>query len=553
MGLNRKTVQDVIVVGAGPVGLATAIELAQRGIAVTLLERSERSTPQPRAKLVNVRSMSLMRRWGIAESVRSAAPLGREWPGDIAFVTELLGFEVARMPNALMTQGVPGDVAPETALTIPQRQFEQVLLDLLRSFPLARVVMGVTVSGVVQAAEEVLVTCRDADGVEQVEKARWLVGCDGAHSAVRAAIGVEMSGQPAIARNLGVVFRSDALAAMNPHADAVQYWVANPDWPGIMGQLDTQGIWWAQLTGFANDRDLRALDIEQHIRGMIGSADSPVEVLGTESWAARQQLADTYRRGRVLLAGDAAHLHPPMGGYGMNMGLGDAVDLGWRLAAVLQGWAGPDLLDGYVSERREVHRRVLAESTANYRHLSQSFGDPALFDDSPLGQRARDRTGAQIVTAKMREFRSIGMQLGCFYTQSPQIVYDGRDAPEFSVTEYLPSSAAGHLAPHVWLDDDVALYDTLGPGLTALLSCGTPTRPSEGTTRLVDAAQRLGTPITTVHLPDAARRLYPCRYTLVRPDQYVAYSGGMQRSGWEPLLASITATTRRGMESHEPS
>ena len=553
MSSSKQTARDVIVVGAGPVGLATAIELARRGIGVTLLERTPRVSPQPRAKLVNVRSMSLMRRWGIAESVRSAAPLGRDWPGDIAFVTELLGFEIARIPNALMTQGVPGDVAPETALSIPQGAFEQVLLELLRGFAVARVALDVTVVGVAQTADEVLVRCLDANGTERIEKARWLVGCDGAHSAVRAAIGVEMSGRQVIARNLGVVFRSEALAGLNHLADAAQYWVVNPDWPGIMGRLDARGIWWVQLAGFATDRDLGRLDVTRHIRGMIGSPDLPIEILGTDPWAARQLLADTYRCGRVLLAGDAAHLHPPMGGYGMNMGLGDGVDLGWRLAAVLQGWAGPELLDGYASERREVHRRVLEESTANYRHLSQNFSDPALFEDSPNGERARTRTGAQIVAAKTREFRSIGMQLGCSYTQSPYIIYGERDAAEFSVTDYLPSSAAGNLAPHVWLDDGTALYDVLGPGLTALLSGGPPGRPSRGATLLVEAARRLGIPLTTVHLPDYARQLYPRHYTLVRPDQYVAYSGGIPRSGWAATLATITAATRRGSQADDPS
>ncbi|MGW1743918.1 FAD-dependent monooxygenase [Nocardia sp. NPDC001965] len=532
---------EVLVVGAGPVGLATATELASRKVDVLVVERSERSALlQPRAKLLNVRSMTLLRRWGLVDAVKSAAPLGRDSPGDVAFVTELTGFEIARFSNALMTRQVPDDAAPETALIIPQGEFENVLLDNLRENFDVEVLTGTALTDLEQDSSGVDVRCRATDGAETVVRAQWVVGCDGSRSDVRQLVGIELSGKPAIARNLGVVFRSDTLTMLNPQQDATQYWIVHPNWPGIMGRLDLEGVWWAQITGLESDFDVRTLDLVKYVRGMAGVPDLEVEIMDTATWTARQLLADVYRRQRVLIAGDAAHLHPPMGGYGMNTGLGDAVDLGWRLAAVLQGWGGGSLLDSYGSERRSVHQRVLRESVDNYGRLSRDFAEPVLSADTPMGARARARVGNAITATKTREFRSLGVQLGCVYANSPNIVAPA-EGLENSATTYIPRSTAGHLAPHIWIAD-AALYDLLGPGITALTTIGSPQRPARTTTELIGAAETTGIPLTIVALPAEARVLYPEDYTLVRPDQFIAYSGSAPCAGWLDVLRRITAT-----------
>jgi hypothetical protein len=239
----------------------------------------------------------------------------------------------------------------------------------------------------------------------------------------------------------------------------------------------------------------------------------------------------------VFLAGDACHLHPPFGGYGMNMGVADGVDLGWKLAAVLQGWGGETLLDSYQRERRGVHNHVMDEAVANHALLGNQLWQDGLEDNTTEGAKLRATVGAQVATAKLREFNTLGVVLGSRYEHSPVIVDDGTEAPASDFLNYLPSARPGNLAPHAWLHDGSSLYDHFGAGFTLLV---TGSADSAETGRAREAARALDIPL---HVLAPAERsladLYRARYTLIRPDQHVAWRGNHWPADGTQLLRQV--------------
>jgi 2-polyprenyl-6-methoxyphenol hydroxylase-like FAD-dependent oxidoreductase len=358
---------QVLVAGGGPVGLATAVELGRRGIRCVVVEPRETvSRARPRCKTVNVRTMEHLRRWGLADRLRERAPLPVGWSQDIVFCTTLAGRELSRFHGVLgLADG--GERYPEQGQQAPQFVLEELLretVDALRPCVLAT---GWSVESLDRKPAEVQVSLVDAAGTRTVVTADYVVGADGPRSVVRDLIGAHYVGEHALRPNFGMVFRAPGLWEHVAHGPAVQYWTVNPEAPGIVGPLDRSETWWC--IAFGVDRETGTGEAHSLVRALTG-VDTEVEVLSTDPWTARMQLVDRVREGRVFLAGDAAHLNPPFGGHGLNTGVGDAVDLGWKLAAVLDGWGGPALLDSYEAERRPVQDRVIAEATANMTVLS---------------------------------------------------------------------------------------------------------------------------------------------------------------------------------------
>jgi hypothetical protein len=268
------------------------------------------------------------------------------------------------------------------------------------------------------------------------------------------------------------------------------------------------------------DQHTRGVDPVALVRSLVGD-DIDVEVLATDPWSARMLLVDHYRGERVFLVGDAAHLNPPWGGHGFNTCVGDAVNLGWKLAAVLQGWARPALLDSYEPERRPVAERTIAAAGNQEAFLAPSFAAARLDADGPTGQALRAEV-ARALQAKDPEFHSLGLVLGYDYPDSPVVVPDGGSRQEPVVNSFTPTAHAGARLPHVWLPDGTSIYDLLGDGF-AVLRLGT----TADAGALTDAAARLRIPLRVldlVHLP-RLRTLYEADLVLVRPDQHIAWHG----------------------------
>ncbi len=500
----------VVVVGGGPVGLALAMELHHHGIGCAVIEpRTTVSAVRPRAKTTSARTMELFRRWGFAECIRLRAPIPVSWSSDVVFCTTAAGAEITRFTGTLGLDLTGDDLVAEPGQQVGQPVVEQALRDALAGRPNVRLLFGSRAIGVNQDPDGVTVQVEDAQGAVSAIRARYAVGADGAHSVVRAAMGAVYEGGNAGRPNLSIVFRSAALGPLIPDR-AVHRWVLNPAAPGVVGPMDLGDVWWAIATGRPDDdRDADPVAI---VRAMVG-ADIDVAVLGTDPWQARSLLATGYRRGRLLLAGDAAHQNPPWGGHGFNTGVGDAVNLGWKLAAVLQGWAPAELLETYESERRPVAADTIRIAGQNARTLASELASEALMGGPETFAAARPAAAATVQRMKHIEFHCLGLVLG--YGYGPRAAEQTSDGSDFR-----PVAAVGNRLPHHWLAPGDSLYDHLGPGFTVLGA-------DQPATALVAAAKRRGVPVSHVGagLVDTRGR-YGADVVLVRPDQHIAFLGG---------------------------
>ncbi|MGY1773795.1 FAD-dependent monooxygenase [Blastococcus sp. SYSU D00813] len=509
----------VLVAGGGPSGLAAAIELGRRGVEVLVVEPRTTLDPlRPRAKTTNARTMEHLRRWGLADRLRGLAPIPVDHAQDVVFVTGLFGHEITCFPEAFGLWTTPRQIAAEAGQQAPQPIVEQLLREAAAATPGVTLGLGRRVSAVTDGPDEVRAAVEGPDGTTTEVVADWFLGCDGSAGVSRRAIGARYEGASGALPNLSVTFRSRALEERPLCALGVHYWVIGTERGGLMGRLDLDGTWWAIVQGVdtvAEDADPVAL-----LRAMVGE-DIDVEVLATDPWQARMLLVDRYRGRRVFLVGDAAHLNPPWGGHGFNTCVGDAVNVGWKLAAVVRGWAPESLLDSYEPERRPVARRTIEAAGSQEAFLAPAFAGRDLDDDGPTGRELRAAL-AEALRVKDPEFHSLGLVLGYDYPDSPVVVPDGRPVPGPALATFTPSAHPGARLPHAWLGEGDSLYDHLGEGFTLLRL-----DPAADPTPLADRAAERGVPLTVLDLAgtSALRDLLGADLVLVRPDQHVAWRG----------------------------
>lgn len=503
---------DVLVSGAGPVGLATAVELGHRGISCVVVEpRATVSRARPRCKTVNVRTMEHLRRWGLAERFRAAAPLSPSWSQDIVFCTTLIGREISRFAGVFGLDADP-ERCPEVGQQAPQYVLEELLREVVAALPTCTLALGRRVISLDDAGDRVRVTVASPGGSAQVE-AQYVVGCDGAKSAVREAIGARYVGKVATRPTFGAVIEAPDLLKQVPYGRALHYWVLDERAPAILGPLDGEALWWATFPNVDSERGER--EIGNLIATAIGK-DIPFRVLSTDPWVSHMELADRMRLGRVFLAGDAAHLNPPWGGHGMNTGFGDAVDLGWKLAAVLQGWGGQGLLESYELERRPVATTVIAAAESNMMVLSDDLSLAGLQGDDEAAIDARQRLHRRIQESKAPEFHSLDLVLGLGYPNSPIIV-----PPLAGVSDRPLPARPGYRLPHAWISPHQSVFDRLGSGFTLLHGSD---QESEALAFAARCQKTLPVTVLDINSLQAAGR-YQSGLILVRPDQHVAWAG----------------------------
>jgi 2-polyprenyl-6-methoxyphenol hydroxylase-like FAD-dependent oxidoreductase len=518
--MNLPAHASVLIVGAGPVGLAAAVELGTRGVDCVVLEpRIEVSPLRPRAKTTSVRTMEHFRRWGIADRIRAAAPVPVSWSQSVMAATSLTGSELTRFDDCLGLSTGSVEAYAEASQQIPQPAVEQVLRDVAGELDDVTLALGWSMRSLTEGDGEVVVEAVDGDGTVRRITTQYVLACDGGGSTTRKSLGISMAGPTQSQDYTTVVFRSPELAQHVPHRPAVQYLVFNPRAIAVFGRLDLADTWWA---GMVLPPDV---DPSVRLREVIGPEapeDLKYEILCADNWRVRMLLAETFGTGRVFLAGDAAHLNPPTGGHGYNTGVGDAVNIGWKLAATLQGWGGPRLLESYNAERRAIAIDTITAATTSLL-ATLGIGVPAEADlPGPEGDRARSALGEQIHSAMRAEFNSLGLVLGYEYADSPVIAYDDESAGEAEkdTTVYVPATRPGARLPHRWLTDGRSLYDDLGTGLT-LITFG-----DHDPGAMTDAARARGVVLT--HIDLGSECLVPGDRTslLVRPDQHIAWRGG---------------------------
>jgi 2-polyprenyl-6-methoxyphenol hydroxylase-like FAD-dependent oxidoreductase len=496
---------DVLIVGAGPAGLAAAIELGSRGISCVVIEQHDRVGVAPRAKTTNVRTREHLRRWGIADKLAQASPLGVDYPANVVFATRLTGFEICRFENNSYCRPGKNPLYAEHGQWIPQYELEKVLKAHAETLPGVRIQFNRRLDSFAQ--DENGVHARIGD---ETIRCQYLIGADGARSTVRQLIGARMSGAT-LGRHCNTIFRAPGISRAHRLGPATMYWLVNREAPSVTGPMDQGDTWYFGAT--LPEGMLLEGEIAQRLIRQATGVESPIELLSNDEWVAQRLIADRYRDRRVFLAGDACHLHPPFGGYGMNMGIADAVDLGWKIAAMLQGWGGAPLLDSYERERRPVHEYVMDEAVANHALLPKQMWREGLEEAGAAGERLRAELGAQIKAAKIREFSTLGVVKGYHYSGSPIVVDDGSAPPARDFRTYVPSAHPGCIAPHAWLEDGSSLYDHFGQGFTLLSTDGADVSIPASNVPLKVVKQRgLG-------------ELYQARFALIRPDQHVAWRG----------------------------
>jgi 2-polyprenyl-6-methoxyphenol hydroxylase-like FAD-dependent oxidoreductase len=501
------TDSPVIIVGGGPVGLTLALELAWHGIRSTVFEpRMTVDHARPRAKTVNVRSMEHFRRLGLAAGIRSRAPLDAAWNQRALVCTSLTGHLLASFDGIFATGSAPDERFSEGAQQITQPLLEEILRDALLANPLTTLVLGSRVTAVRETDDQVTVEYLDSEGGSGEATAEFVVGADGAGGITRASAGIGMDRGIDLPMNLNVTFRSTELDERSALPTALHYWVVNATTHGVLIRLDRDGTWAALISNVPNPADADPVEVLARLTGFVPAA----EILSVDPWQARMALADSYGTERVFLAGDAAHLNPPWGGHGFNAGLGDAVNLGWKLAAVLDGWAGAELLASYEAERRPIAQQTIAVAVANMRAIPVEVTDALRVDPDLHGPDA-DEIRAAVHTAKHGEFNSLGLVLGYHYGGSPLVAEGGHPESDLDPRVYEPRLAPGARLPHRWMPDGRSIYDLIEPGFTLFAD------PAGSlAAAFLTAASERGIPLAVAEADDRPA-------TLVRSDGHVAW------------------------------
>jgi len=526
---------DVIIAGGGPAGLMLAIELGRRGVSVALFDDDRADSFSPQANATQARTMEHFRRLGFADEIRQLG-LPPDHPTDIVYYTTYAGYELARfrLPTARQAAELPKQLsgswsAAELPHRVSQMYVERVLQRHATALP----------SVALHYEHEVVAVCDDGvratatveyDGKTLEASARYLVGCDGPGSLVRKHLGVRYEGEAGVQRN----FAGGRMHAVHLRSDAVKPAMSGP--PGWMHvnvhharrsftiALDgvAEFVFHTQLLEGEDEAALTDADVRRMFAQCMGR-EVDFDILFRASWTAGFALvAERFREGRLFLAGDAAHLFTPMGGLGYNTAVEDAVNLGWKLAAVIQGWGGPGLLESYERERKPAAARNTGYARAFADSLGNFVPDPRLEEASPDGERLRAEAGAYFEDHGRREFNIPGITFGTRIDGSPVIAPDGTSPPPDRPNEYVPTACPGGRPPHAWLAGGASLYDRFGFEFTLLDLAGDADRAAP----MVKTARSAGLPLTRVSLDDPALRdLYEADYALIRPDQTVAWRG----------------------------
>ncbi|MDT5367243.1 MAG: hypothetical protein QOC62_1674 [Mycobacterium sp.] len=513
----------VLIVGAGPVGLALALDLAWHGQRSVLVERGTDAgvVLLPKATGLHERTIEMCRRWGIVDQVVEEG-FPAEFPGDSVYATSLDGYHIGRSAIPSSLERTTPDSTPEKRLRCPQYKFDPLLAQAVAERGLTEIRYGVNVEGLTQDAQGVTVEVSDvATGERSTIRAKYVVGCDGAGSTLRRRLGVPFEGKM-LDFSLSAMVRIPDLAIDDELRGGERYILIGPEgtW-GTFTSIDGDQIWRLTVVGSQERLDPETFDMTSQLHRALGHS-IPFEVLRVAPWRRSQCSAATYRVGRVLLAGDAAHTTSPTGGHGLNTGIGDVSDLGWIVTALLEGWGGENLLTAYDLERRPVAVRNSASSTANYQAQVDSSECADVLDAGPAGEEARRRIGKRLVEELNNEWYSLGLELGFRYEGSPVIVPDGTPQPPDEYSNYAPTARPGHRAPHAWLSDGRSTLDLFGHGFVVLRF----DKPDDADGELERAAARIGMPLRVIDIdqPEIAE-LYQRRLAMVRPDGHVAWRG----------------------------
>ena len=536
-----KKTTDVAIIGGGPAGLMLAIELGCRGVDCVLLEEDIAAPDFPKANATSSRTMEHYRRRGFAEQIRSLG-MASDYPQDVVYCTTLAGKELTRFSIPSRTEALNrtsfGDYGEESWPTpeLPHRGQQMLIEPVLRAqaqqYESVNLMLGWQAETIALDDQRVTIDARHAESREVMNlTARYVVGCDGPRSLVRKTCGIRYSGQSEETREffggqmLSVYFTSASLYDVLGKQRVWMYWAVNAVQRGLLIAIDgvDKFLFCLQL---APGQKPESVDFKAAMFAAIGQ-QFEFEPIATGPWHAGFTLvADQFSKGRAFIAGDAAHLFTPTGGMGYNTSVDDAVNLGWKLAAVLKGWAGEELLDSYEAERKPIAQC----NTTFARAMADSIGGikvpPNVDAEGGDAEQVRQQLGKALHQHVHNEFNIPGLQLGLRYEGSPIVARESGAPTPDQPNHYLPSARPGARAPHFWLDG-ASIFDLFGPDYTLLcFTVSDQTDPPAHALAWLAAAAAMGVPLALVCCTSVeARALYGADQVLIRPDHHVAWRG----------------------------
>lgn len=521
--MTKKLNVPVLVVGAGPIGLTMAIDLAYNGVECLLIEKSDGKVTHPKIGTIMTRTMEFFRRWGVVDRVRQSG-----FPDDyklaILFCTSMTGHLLDKddFPSTADTPIPEG--TPHKRQRCPQMWLDPLLQKFASEQSQIDMRFNHTLEDFTETEGKVVANVRDTATGELLEvTAQYMIACDGAMSGVRQSLGIPMLGNPKLNYSIGILMRCPDLVGQTDMGEFERAILVGPQgtW-GNLTVIDGSEIWRLTVFGSEDRFDINTFDAEGWVRQALGRDNIPFEVITIVPWRRTELVAENYAKGRVLLAGDAVHTMSPTGGMGVNTGFGDVWDLGWKVAATLKGWGGPHLLESYEVERRPIALRNAAFSTHNFKTWNAPVDTSGINAVGPEGDALRTQIGRALKENTRSDWQSWGIQLGYRYENSPICVADGTPATPDEYTNYVQTARPGHRAPHAWLAEGRSTIDLFGRGFTLLAFSGDE-RETEG---FVKAASARGMPLRVERIEDKAiADLYEQPLVLVRPDGHVAWRG----------------------------
>jgi 2-polyprenyl-6-methoxyphenol hydroxylase-like FAD-dependent oxidoreductase len=518
---GNDTTTSVLIIGAGPIGLSLALELGWRGVDCTIIDQGDGSVDLPRGAMVSVRTMEFCRRWGIADRVIHAG-FPQDYKLNMVYCTSLAGHLLERddYPSQRDKETPPSSTEKRT--WCPQLLFDPLLAQVVSEYDCVTMRYHCRLENFEQDADKVVAYTVDArTGAQTAIRARYMVACDGAGSFVRETAGIAQSGR-VLGYSINIFFRSPDLLRSHDKGEAERYlFISTEGTWGNITVVDGKESWRLTVIGSSDKMDLSQFDAEARVRRAIGRDDVRFELIAVKPWRRSELMADRFRTGRIFLAGDAAHTMSPTGGFGMNTGIIDAVNLGWKLQAMLDGWGGETLLDSYETEQRPVVERNARASTHNFDlWVGVKERCARVMDDTQEGERARRAVGTTLKESLRSEWECLGVMLGHRYEASPICVPDGTPPPPDPASEYIPTARPGSRAPHAWLADGRSTLDLFGRGFVLLRFGKDPANAAS----LLTAADAQRVPLEAVDIDDPqTNALYARRLVLVRPDGHVAW------------------------------
>lgn len=516
----------VLIIGGGPVGLAVAGDLGWRGVRCLLVERGDGRVDNPKMDMVHIRTMEFCRRWGIVPWVESAG-YNRDHGQDCAWVTGLHGgYELGREPFPAPSQEYAPPQSPQKRERCPQNFFDPVLARHARSHACVDMRPGVELVGFTEHKDGVTARIVErATGEEATVQAQYLIACDGAGSPIREKLGIALSGNSVLTYTTNAIFECRDFNRIHDFNEAYRYIFIGPEgtWSTIVA-IDGRDRYRFSFVGGRNREQMNEADMRAAIARALG-CDIEFKILSMMPWTRRELIAESYGTKRIFLVGDSAHQLSPTGGFGMNTGIQEAVDIAWKLEGAIAGWGGPRLLESYEAERKPVATFNVMEAARNLARMLKPREErppEAIFTHGPEGDRARKAYGDWYRRMIAPEWFTIGVQLGFRYEDSPIVVREEGPEPPHEVARYVQTARPGHRAPHVWTGRGRSTLDLFGRGFVLLRFLGAPPDVSG----LVNAAAARKLPLQVIDICHAATaEAYEKRLVLVRPDGHVAWRG----------------------------